>query len=150
MNVNMSPSRRTARLALHPHQGKPPLFHSDQSISAAGQLYVEGRRRVFGIWDGIVTSSVCPQAEYPINEWSSLTPVNSPHPLPQSALNQQSSSQRTERTDFGFVGKAGNQPLPHLQPAAFAARPDLGIEAGLDCISYAHFSPLLCIIQLYF
>ena len=111
---------------------------------------------MFGIWDGIVTSSVCPQAEYPINEWSSLTPVNSPHPLPQSALNQQSSSssclssQRTERTDFGFVGKAGNQPLPHLQPAAFAARPDLGIEAGLDCISYAHFSPLLCIIQLHF
>ena len=142
--------------SLPPHQANPPLFHSDQSISAAGQLFVEARRRVFGIWDGIVTSSVCPQAEYPINEWSSLTPVNSPHPLPQSALNQQSSSssclssQRTERTDFGFVGKAGNQPLPHLQPAAFAARPDLGIEAGLDCISYAHFSPLLCIIQLYF
>ena len=72
-------------------------------------------------------------------------PSTNNHP-PLSAL----SSKRTERTDFGFVGKAGNQPLPHLQPAAFAARPDLGIEAGLDCISYAHFSPLLCIIQLHF
>ena len=82
MNVNnMSPSRRTARLALHPHHlTKPtPLYFTPISRSLRlgwGQLYSKARRawrRVFRIWDGIVTSSVCPQAEYPINEWSSLT-----------------------------------------------------------------------------
>ena len=146
-----------------PHQANPPLFHSDQSISTAGQLYVEARRRVFGIWDGIVTSSVCPQAEYPINEWSSLTLVNSPHPLPQSALNQQSSSsscsssKRTERLWLCWKSRKPTSPSFAACRVCSKARSRDWSGAGLHFLrtflpSAVYYSTVFlnCTSQLYF